>query len=344
MAMLLIVGSDSPESLESSYARAFRQAGWQVCFWQPLAAYNAVVHGGSLGRLFGLFVHVEPWWRKANLQLLQHAAQHKPDLLLVIGTQGLRPGTLAQLRAHLPRLVIYCLYPDSPHNLDSQRIHCLPFFDRVITSSPAWVNAFLSLGARHVTYLPFAADTELHRPAASPQNVQLAHDLAFIGTWRAEREDLLTELADYDLAVWGSDYWQKRTRPGSPLRRKWGRRTLIGAEFAQACAQSKIMLNVMDSISWPGPNMRTFELPACGAFALAERSEPVQALFREGETIEYFSDPAEAREKINYYLAHETARMRIARASHEFVTQFGHTYHDRVRTLCEWWAQDKKGM
>jgi spore maturation protein CgeB len=342
MATVLIVGSDSPEVLESSYARAFQQVGWQVCFWQPLAALKLAARGGRLGGLFSLFVHVEPWWRKANLQLIQQVNQIKPDLLLVIGIQGVRAGTLAQLRARHPHMVVYCLYPDSPHNLDGERIHCLPFFDRVISSSPAWAAAFASLGAKRATYLPFAADTELHQPVTLTGRGQLfAHDVTFIGSWRVEREEILTQLADYDLAVWGNDYWQKRTQPRSPLKQKWGGRTLIGAEFAQACAQSKIMLNIMDAISWPGPNMRTFELPACAAFALAERSDPILDLFREGETIECFADAAEARDKIDYYLTHDAARERIARAAYEFVTQAGHTYRDRVETLLAWWAEDK---
>lgn len=341
MPTVMIVGANSPESLESSYARALEKAGWQVLFWQPLPALGAVARGGRLGRLLGLFVHVEPWWRKANLQLIQQTSQVKPDLLLVIGTQGIRAGTVAQLRVRHPQLVIYCLYPDSPHNLDSDRIHCLPFFDRVTTSSPAWVTAFEKLGAQRVTYLPFAADTELHQPAVAPaDHSPLAHDLAFIGTWRAEREIFLSQLADYDLAIWGNSYWKKRTQPNSPLKRKWGGRSLIGTEFAQACTLSKIMLNVMDPISWPGPNMRTFELPACRAFALSERSDAVLALFREGETIECFADVAEAQDKIKFYLAHEAARQRIAQAAYEFVTTQGHTYLDRARQLIDWWQAD----
>lgn len=341
MATVLIVGSNSPEALESSYARAFEQAGWQVLFWQPFAAMASVARGGRLGRLFGAFVHVEPWWRKANLQLMQQVDRCQPDLLLIIGTQGVRAGTLAQIRVRQPRLPVYCLYPDSPHNLDSERINCLPLFDRVMTSSPAWVHAFQRLGARDVVYLPFAADTALHKPAASIDLSPLTHDLTFIGTWRAERETLLSQLAAYDLAIWGSNYWRTRTQPDSPLKRKWGGRSLIGAEFAQACAQSKIMLNIMDPISWPGPNMRTFELPACGAFALAERSEAVLELFREGETIECFADGTEAHDKIKYYLAHEAARKRISQAAYDFVIRAGHTYHDRVRLVLAWWENDR---
>lgn len=342
MATVLIVGSNGRETLESSYARAFEHLGWRVVFWQPIAALSAVARGGQLGRLFGAFVHVEPWWRKANLHLLKMVDQCEPDLLLIIGTQGVRAGTLSQIRVRHPLLPFYCLFPDSPHNLDNDRIHCLPLFDRLMTSSPAWVQAFKTLGAREVVYLPFAADTILHQPAATIGHSPLTHDIAFIGTWRSEREDLLSQLADYDLAVWGGKYWKQRTQPNSPLKSKWGGRPLIGAEFAQACAQSKIMLNIMDPISWPGPNMRTFELPACGAFALVERSEPVLELFHEGETIECFADPAEAREKIDYYLTHEAARIRIARAANEFVTQSGHTYLDRVRTLLSWYTQDRE--
>jgi len=316
MTTVIIVGADRPEALESSYARAFKQLGWQVLFWQPLAAYGSVTRGGKVGQFLGLFVHIEPWWRRANLQFLQLVNEIKPDLILVIGTQGVRAGTLAQLRVRHPQLVIYCIYPDSPHNLDTDRIHCLPFFDRVTTSSPAWVQAFTSLGARRVAYLPFAADTDLYQPTELPTgHSALTHDLTFIGTWRAEREILLNELADYDLVVWGSNYWQKRTQPHSPLRQKWGGRSLIGPEFAQACSQSKIMLNMMDAISWPGPNMRTFELPACRAFALTERSAAVLEIFREGETIECFDGLAEAREKISFYLKHENSREQIAAAA-----------------------------
>lgn len=340
MTTVVIVGSTSTESLESSYARAFDRLGWQVVFWQPFAALGAVARGGKFGSLFGSFVHVEPWWRKANLLLIQQIDTCRPDLLLVIGTQGVRAGTLAQIRVRHPRLRMYCLYPDSPHNLDNERINCLPFFDRVLCSSPAWVQAFLHLGASDAVYLPFAADTTLHKPVAPLKSSPLTHDLTFIGTWRAEREALLSQLAAYDLAIWGSPYWRTRTQPGSSLKRQWGGRSLIGVEFAQACAQSKIMLNIMDAVSWPGPNMRTFELPACHAFALAERSEPVLDLFREGENIECFADIAEASSKIDFYLTHDDARQRIAQAAYQFVTQQGHTYVDRVRSLLARCEQD----
>lgn len=338
---VIIVGSDRVEALESSYARAFRSLDWQVHLWDPERALNRVVRGGRPGRLFGLFVHVEAWQRKANLDLLRLAHRVQPDLILVIATKGVRVGTLAQLRAHLPRIQVYCVFPDSPHSLDGERIDCLPVFDRVTTSSPAWVAEFAGLGARKVDYLPFAADTVLYKPSqAVKHNQDFAHDVAFIGTWRLERELFLEQLACLDLRIWGSRYWKSRTRRGSPLKRCWAGGQAIGAEFAQICAQSKVLLNILDLISWPGPNMRTFELPACRAFPLAERSPCVLDLFHEGETIECFGTAEEALEKIDYYCSHETDRQRIAAAAYQFVMEGGHTYRDRAEQLVRWFAAD----
>ena len=296
-----------------------------------------------MGRFFSVFVHVEPWLRKANLELLRLADELRPDLILVIGTEGVRAGTLAQVRVRVPESLIYSVYPDSPHNLDSDRIHCLPFFDRATASSPAWVDAFSRLGAKNVAYQPFAADPYLHSPARpDTSRPEFSHDIAFIGTWRPEREAFLEHLADLDLCIWGSRYWAARCRPGSPLPKKWGGRSITGEEFSRVCGASRILLNVMDPATWPGPNMRTFEQPACRAFSLVTRTPALLEHFTEGETIVSFDSVEEARDKIRFYLSHESERQRIADASYRLVIEGGHTYVDRARRLCEWVAEDRR--
>jgi glycosyltransferase involved in cell wall biosynthesis len=338
---VLIVGTDTGWNLESSYARAFRQLGWTVNFWNPMEALHRVARGNRLGRLFSTFVHVEPWLRKANLKLLQCVDDLRPQLMLVIGTYGVWAGTLAQIKVVVPELLIYCIYPDTPHNLGSDRVLCLPFFDRVAVVSPAWVEAFERLGAPRVNFLPLAADPELHYPATKVEGKHsLAHDVVFVGNWRADREVFLERLVDFDLFLWGSPYWKQKTRPGSPLRARWGGRPITGTEFAQVCVQSRILLNVIDAVGWPGPNMRMFEQSACRAFTLVNRTPAVINLFREGETIECFDTVEEARDKIDYYLANESERQRIAEASYRFVVQGGHTYTDRTQQLISWMDTD----
>lgn len=330
-------------ALESSYARAFKAAGYKINRWDPLEAIAKVVRLSKLGQLLSRFIHIEPWVRKANENLLLFSERVQPDLILIIGTSGIRAGTLAQLRVRHPKCRIYCIYPDSPHNLDLERISCFPFFDRFMTSSPAWVTAFQKLGATNVHYLPFAADTTLHNPV--PKTTSISNyqaDLAFIGTWRPEREELLEGLSDFELKIWGSNYWEQRVRRDSPLIKKWTGKPVIGQEFAQVCADSKVLLNIMDTVTWPGPNMRVFEQPACRAFSLVTRSSAVLDLFEEDKTIVCFDSVEEARSKIHYYLTNDEARTRIAEASYQFIVGGGHTYADRVQQIIQWFQEDAK--
>lgn len=343
MARILIVGSERADALESSYARAFDALGWEVARWDPRAALSEVARAGAAGRLFSDFVHVEAWVRKANVALLQTTARLSPDVLLIIGTAGVRAGSLFQARALSPRMRVYMVYPDSPHNLDADRINCLASCHRVAVSSPAWIEAFRRLGAGTVEYLPFAADTTLFQhpvDLADTAGAAREWDLCFIGTWRAEREALLDAFGDFRLIVWGSRYWKTRSRQGSVARKCWGGRELLGTEFVSAARQSAIMLNILDPVSWPGPNMRAFEVPACKGFSLSTRTPAILEIFREGETIECFDSPEEAREKARFYLTHEESRARIARAAFERVVEGGHTYLDRARTVIKWAEED----
>jgi hypothetical protein len=337
---VIIIGPVSNEALESSYARSFADLRWDVHRWTPAVALAAAGRGSFIGRNFARFVRVEAWERRANLDLLRLVASVRPRLLLVIDTGGVRAGTLGQIRARCPETAIFCVYPDSPHSLDVERIVSLPLFDRVATSSPAWVDQFGRLGAVDTRYLPFAADTTLHAPAA-PDPAYRA-DVSFVGTWRPERETFLEGFADLDLRIWGNEYWRTRTRSGSAVRARWTGRTLRGDELGKVCASSRIMLNVMDAATWPGPNMRNFEQAACAAFSLTTRTSAVLEIFTEGENIECFADIAEARAKVERYLREDGARVRIARAGYDLVAAH-HTYADRVATLVDWLGSEHRG-
>jgi spore maturation protein CgeB len=338
---LLIVGSTHMGSLTSSYLRAFRRLGWNVHVWDPAQALRKVVRGGRAGHLVMTFLGVEPWLIKANVSLIQQAVRLRPTLILVVALSYVRFGTVEQIRACMPNTPIYGLFPDSPHRLTTNAVQCVPALDRLATSSSAWVAAFQRLGIERVQYLPFAADTDLHYPVPqSSQRSPFARDVLFVGNWRDERETILEQLIDFDLGIWGTPYWHSKTRRGSPLRRHWGGKPLIGQDFAQACADAKIMLNIHDAATLPGPNMRSFEQPACRAFSLVDRTPAILDIFTEDTNIVCFDTVAEAREKIQYYANHESARQRIAQASYELVVSQGHTYLDRAQQIIAWARED----
>jgi spore maturation protein CgeB len=79
--------------------------------------------------------------------------------------------------------------------------------------------------------------------------------------------------------------------------------------------------------------MRTFEIPACHAFMLAERTHEHLELFREGIEMACFSSPEELVDQVRYYLTHESERLQIAHAGHQRVLKENFSYKDRLEQI-----------
>ncbi len=65
--------------------------------------------------------------------------------------------------------------------------------------------------------------------------------------------------------------------------------------------------------------LRVFDVMACGAFVLAERSEDLGALFDLGVEVDSWATPRELSAKVAHYLAHPHAAQELARRGREAV-------------------------
>lgn len=333
---VLVVSKGTPQALGGSFARAFEQSGWQVFAFHHNVALEKHSRGGTVGRVLARSVQVEPWVKKVNHDLFRYACEVEPDIILIVKGTILCPGSLAQIKINTGAMIVN-VFPDTLHNLDGYVVASLPLYDRFFACSKAAIPYLKALGCQAPSYLPLAADTTVHYPVQlnSEEKSVYGADVSFIGGWRLEREQILETLCDFDLAVWGPDYWRTRTKRRSRLRQKWRGRAVCGHELAKACCASKIVLNLIDPLNWPGHNMRLFETPACKAFALVTRTPEVSELFSEGQDIACFSSVIELHERIAYYLEHEEERQAIAEAGYHHVVEGGHTYVDRVKQILE---------
>lgn len=93
---------------------------------------------------------------------------------------------------------------------------------------------------------------------------------------------------------------------------------------------SKIILNFVPDHMPVGGNLRTFEIPACRAFQLANRTDP--AWFKSGKEIELFSSHRELISKIKLYLSKPSQRKSIAQAGYKRVLK-QHTLAHRFNQL-----------
>lgn len=231
----------------------------------------------------------------------------------------------------------------NPANQDFGFLESLPHFHCIFTTKSFNVREFHRAGAPLAIYLPNAYDPLLHSPTAPQENDKVwVGDVAFIGTFRQDRADFLARLAecrDFKLNIWGGG-WQKMRRLDYLHKRHAWRRLvssirgpeLWGKAMGRAVQSNSICLGLLNHRNRDLHTSRSFEIPACGGFMLAERTEEHRMFFAENREAVYFSSFEELVDKIRFYLAHESARLKIARAGYEKCVRWPNRYVDRARS------------
>ena len=80
---------------------------------------------------------------------------------------------------------------------------------------------------------------------------------------------------------------------------------------------------------------RTFEIPACAGFMLAESTDEQKTFFPAGEAAEYFNTDSELVEKCHYFLANEDHRIAVAARGHQLCLSSGYSYHARAQQFMD---------
>jgi len=330
---ILLVGELVEGAIGVSYLKAFQALGHEVSSFDyteellsvsPLARNRYIRYVGRSA--FALAM---------NLKLLSTALAARPDMVFVTKAPYVFPWTLRRIRAQIGAKLVN-LNPDNPFYPDFTTRHIrrtIPLYDCYFTFLRDIFPKLRAAGSPRMEYLPFGYDPEIHRPLSlsEDERAQWCHDVVFVGAWDREREAWLEPLADFDLGIWGS-HWTK-LRGGSPLRRCVRGEGIFGLSAARILCASKIALNNMRPQGINSHNMRTFEVPACGAFELTQRSAGQLEFFAEGREIECYANIGELREKTAAYLADEQSRRRIAEAGFERVRP--HTYLERATRVIE---------
>jgi len=274
----------------------------------------------------------------ANRRIIEAATRQTFDLVWVEKGLELFPTTIERLKAlsNRPKLALWMeeyMRPRGNHSRYSMAN--LKHYDFVFTPRSKncecpWVRR-LRQGAIHLVDDTY--DLHLHRPQrpdAEPDGYDA--EVGFVGTFEEARARSMLYLAKHGIPVriWGGHWqsWQDK-HPNLVIERG----PVYGLEYARTLFRTKINLCFLRKHNSDQQTNRTFEIPACGGFMLAERTPEHLRLFREDVEAAYFSSDAELLQKVLHYLSHDTKRRGIVLAGHRRCQDSAHSHHDRLRQM-----------
>lgn len=329
---VMLVGNGEFYHVGAFFHRALGELGYQAGFVDESRHFRT--HERSLlkraaFRLRGRRLRAR---RLFNRTLLEAAHSFRPNLVLVVKGSYVEPEVLAEVKAETrARLVNYATDdPFNPATSTSQVVAAIPLYDLYCTTKRAIIPDIARHGCRRVAYVRFGYDPTLHfpeRPTSRDEEHRWTSDVMFAGGCDGDRAPFFAALArlpQLDMHLYGG-YWNRY----GGMRRFW-RGFAHGRDYRMALGCTRSAPCLVRQSNRDGHVMRTFEIPACGSFMIAERTEEHLELFEEGREMACFGSAEELVDKVLHYLSHEEERRRIAAAGYRKVTGGGHTYRDRL--------------
>jgi glycosyltransferase involved in cell wall biosynthesis/spore maturation protein CgeB len=271
-------------------------------------------------------------------EALSRAREARCNVFIAFDGEELHRGICARLAALCERSLLWVTEDPYEIALNSENA---AIFDLVFTNDSASVGRYGDKG-RH---LPLAASPNLHFLQVQEDEACL-YDLFFAGTAWPNRVALLKQMLarieglKTKLVLPHNEHLPPPSRTLSLPESAYSWR-MSNAQFVQFANRSRVVLSLhrvfaaspggSPMAATPGP--RLFEVAMAGGFQLVDLSLPETANhFEEGREFVGFTSPADAVEKLEYYLMHPQERLTIARAAQTRAAAH-HTYRQRVDCL-----------
>jgi len=201
----------------------------------------------------------------------------------------------------------------------------IPQFDYWLTNSfHARDMMYYPEGYRNVKVCGFACSDKLYDCFES--NDKYKSDIIFAGNQHKKkyRIEYLNALSGLDLKVYGK--WNKPVYGYTGIN-------LIGTEYIKALKSAKIGLDfALSGSKYLNVKSKIFELACAGCMIMVDDFPEMENYFEYEKEIVGFKSPEDLREKVEYYLKHDSEREKIARAGRERFLKC-HTWEKRLNYI-----------
>lgn len=273
---------------------------------------------------------------KMNRDIKTAVAAFKPSLIWIDKGLQIDPTMLGGIKqGPIPPLFVH-FSPDDMMNPDNQSrfyLRSIPLYDIHITTKTVNVDELKQLGARRVYLMGNTYCASAHRPIQVSREDREIYggEIGFVGCYEKERAMSIRHIAQSGMRVrvWGHCWG------GMPAEKNVliENRSLWGEEYPRAICATDINLCFLRKVNRDQQTSRSVEIPACGAFMIAERTKEHLALFKEDQEAVFFSSDSELIDKLKYYIAHPEERLAIASAGRNRCVKSGYSNVDRLKAF-----------
>lgn len=313
------------------YSKNLRPLGWQVeeiipnC--EQLQKRWAKEHGvrykkNYLAKIPKLRQLFKSDWED---RILEAQLRHYDPDIIYCQTLGMPSKETIERAGVKPKLIVGQVA--CPISFDKEQFG---YYDLILTSFPHFVQRFKDIGIDSEYFKIGFEETVLTKLKKVPRQ----HDAVFVGGFSRHHNKVM-ETFEYIAENTSIDFWgygAGKLPETSPIREKhhgdaWG------IDMYNIFYNSKISVNRhIDAAENNANNMRLYESTGVGALLITDHKDNIGEFFKVGEEIVTYRTKEELLEKINYYLAHDGERERIAKAGQQRTLR-DHTYAARMREL-----------
>jgi spore maturation protein CgeB len=272
--------------------------------------------------------------KKHNKLIKIYIDEKKINTILIIKGNHIRPSTLQCVKENNINLLSWS--DDDMFNRGNRSFYYdwgLKYYDMIVTQKSYNCNAdeLPSLGAKYVFFRNKAYDKDVHK-SYDCSDEKHNFEVLFIGHFEEERYKSMLHLSENGIKVdifgpaWGN---YMNTNKNLIIHNKM----LVAEDYANALSCAKISLCFLRKINRDLQTSRTMEIPSCGGFMMAERTDEHINLFEEDKEAVYFDNDDELLEKVKYYLNNDDKRINISKNGRFRCENSPYSYDDRAKEI-----------
>ena len=284
---------------------------------------------------------VGPLVAAANRDLLKAVRREKPDVVWFDKPLFFTPETIAEIKSTGAATV--CFNQDNPFGPRNdgcwmQFLRVYRLFDLNCLFRKADVARYQAWKLPYIE-LQFSFDPKENiPPPAGWTDADRPRGISFTGSPYDDRAQFLMALAEkhgLPVQITGPN-WHRGLNRGlnqDQINKYVTGGFLTSAAYRENIWKSKINLAFVTHSNEDDVAHKAFEIAACGAFLLAERTRSHLAAFAEDKEAVFFSSVEECAEKARYYLDHEAERNAIARRGRERAIKSGYDNDTQLKRV-----------